>query len=124
MGWKFDYATGLSFRLLGVYRVAVSTWALAFRYYSAQSPSALPNVAHAHATVEQRHGQAPNASIRHVDVACGRRSRSRDRRAGHADLPDDVVCLSRSGPRGGVVQHGARGTRVRAHLQYEVRGSG
>src|SRR6059058_2208341 len=33
MGWKFDFATGSSCR---VYRVAGSTWAFAFRYYSPQ----------------------------------------------------------------------------------------
>ena len=62
-------------------------------------------------------------ALRHAVAARGRGARSRDRRARDADLPDGVVRLSRQRSRGGAVQHGARGPRLFAHLQSDVRGA-
>ena len=65
----------------------------------------------------QRHDEAPDAPVRHAVAARRRDARSRDRRARDADLPDRVVRLSRYRSRGGAVQHGARRSRLLAHLQ-------
>ena len=56
-----------------------------------------------------------------LHAGCG--ARSRDRRAGDADLPDRVVRLSRQRSRGGAVQHGARRPRLFAHLQPDGGGA-
>ena len=69
------------------------------------------------------HDQAQDAPLRHAVAARGRGARSRDRRARDADLPDRVVRVSRQRPRRGAVQHGARGPRLFAHLQSDVRGA-
>ena len=56
-------------------------------------------------------------ALRHAVAARRRAARSGDRRARDADLPDGVVRVPRQRPRGGALQHGARGPRLLAHLQ-------
>ena len=67
--------------------------------------------------------QAQDAPLRHAGAARRRGARSGDRRARDADLPDGVVRVPRQRPRGRAVQHGARGPRLLAHLQSDVRGA-
>jgi len=88
---------------------------LSLRYHtpSLQSPFSRP-----------ANGQAENHAFRHARAARGGGARSRDRRARDADLPVGIVRVSRQRPCGGAFQHGARGARVFAHLQSDLRRAG
>ena len=70
------------------------------------------------------HGSPPLLQLRHPEPARRPATGPDDRRAGDADLPDDLLRLPRHRSRGGAVQHGARGPRVLAHLQPDERGAG
>ena len=72
------------------------------------------------------HG-APVPGSRHAGAACRAGARPRDRRAGGADPPDDLLRIRGYRPRGGPVQPGARRAPLQPDLQPDrgrARGAG
>ena len=67
--------------------------------------------------------QAQDHAFRHAVAARRGAAGPRHRRARDADLPDGVVRVSRQRPRRRAVQHGARGPRLLADLQPDLRGA-